>query len=56
MNIKLTLTGLTLMKNSILPCNTFHEIMYALSYLEQFLNYAITNTTHAISNAVQPKK
>lgn len=40
MNIKKqkdhVLTGLTLMKNSIFPCNIFHEVMYRFSYLEQF--------------------
>lgn len=30
------LIGLTLMKNSIFPCNPFHEVMYGFSYLEQF--------------------
>lgn len=40
MNIKKqkghVLIGLTLMKNSIFPCNIFHEVMYRFSYLEQF--------------------
>lgn len=40
MNIKKqkdhVLIGLTLMKNSIFPCNIFHEVMYRFSYLKQF--------------------